>query len=392
MTSRVVILGAGIGGLSVIKELRASGVALDDLEITVVSESFDHYLGFTLPWVMRGWRDETSVPIRPAGESLAAIATVTGSVRHIDTEARVVMLADGTAVPFDALVIATGARNAVEKIPGLGTAVRNGSAVHYYAADAAADAHRALRDFTGGKLAFLIASLPYRCPVAPYEGTLLAADLLTEAGVRDATEIAIYTPEQHPMPSAGPYAGPELVNMLRGNGIGFHGERQVIEVDPDRRVIVFADGSTADFDLLMFIPPHEPALRLGGADWIAVDPVTMATDHPGIWAIGDTTVITSSSGHPLPKAAAFARNGAAAAAQSLLHHLGKAGQSGRLSGRGHCYIDTGSRQSTRGLGDFFAQPHPDIRLNEPSPEMYRSKQQEEQDWRALWEDAVAQPR
>lgn len=65
---KLVILGAGIGGLSVIKELTESGVPLDNLDITVVDEDFSHYLGFTLPWVMRGWRDQDSVPIRPTAD------------------------------------------------------------------------------------------------------------------------------------------------------------------------------------------------------------------------------------------------------------------------------------------------------------------------------------
>src|SRR5882672_6139432 len=104
MNNRLVILGAGIGGLSVIKELRESGVALNDLDITIVDDDLSHFLGFTLPWVMRGWRDYDSVPIHPATEALSGISTVVGSVRGIDPEMKAVALADGTEIPFDALV------------------------------------------------------------------------------------------------------------------------------------------------------------------------------------------------------------------------------------------------------------------------------------------------
>lgn len=385
MAANVVILGAGIGGLSVVNELRNSGVALDDINLTMVAESFDHYLGFTLPWVMRGWRAEGGVPIQPADETLADITRITGSATSVDPDAHTVTLADGRQIDFDALIIATGARNAIDRVPGLPETVANGDAVHYYSAAGAAAANTALQNFAGGRLVFLITSLPYRCPVAPYEGALLAADLLTGTGVRAQTQIEMYTPEGQPMPSAGPHAGLELMAMLAEQGITVHPEHQVSRVDGDRKVVEFADGTSTGFDLLVFIPPHEPALRLGERDWIDVDPVTMATEHPGIWAIGDTTVIKSSNGHPIPKAAAFARNGAAAVAQSLLHHLGRSTQAGVLSGRGYCYIDTGDEHSTRGIGDFFAQPHPDIRLSPPSREMYTDKQQEERDWRGLWE-------
>ena len=132
--TKLVILGAGIGGLSVIKELAESGVALDDLDLTIVDEDFSHFLGFTLPWVLRGWREEGSVPIEPTVSALRGVNTVTGTVADIDHSARVVTLADGDEIGFDALIIATGARNVIDKVPGLRDSVDAGSAVHYYSA------------------------------------------------------------------------------------------------------------------------------------------------------------------------------------------------------------------------------------------------------------------
>ncbi|BBY20103.1 hypothetical protein MSTO_03080 [Mycobacterium stomatepiae] len=180
MTKKLVILGAGIGGLSVLKELAESKVPLDDPDITMVDEDFSHFLGFTLPWVMLGWRDQASVAITPGSNALAGVRRVQSAVHGIDPTSRTVTLVNGTDVAFDALVIATGARNAIDNIPSLRGTVDNGAAVHFYSADAAAQAHQALRAFTGGRLVVLVTSQPYRCPVAPYEGALLAADLLRD--------------------------------------------------------------------------------------------------------------------------------------------------------------------------------------------------------------------
>ena len=384
---KLLILGAGVGGLSVIKEIAGFGSAaaiLDKIDITIVDEDFSHFLGFTLPWVMRGWRAPDSVPIRPTEAALNRVNRVTGRVSAIDPQRQQVTLDDDTTLEFDALILATGARNAVDRVPGLADAVATGVAVHYYDRDAAAEAHRVLSGFTGGRLMFLVTSPVYRCPVAPYEGAMLAADLLETTGARAATEIAAYTPEVQPMPSAGPYAGGELVEFLRQRGISFHAEHQVVAVDAARRVVTFDNGAEAGFDLLMFIPPHRPALTIGDEDWISIDTATMATRHSGIYAIGDTTTVTTPWGRSLPKAAAFARNGAVSAARSALHYLGILDRTEELSGQGYCYLDTGAGASSRGAGDFFAEP-PEIHLSSPSAELNRQKSDEEHQWRALWE-------
>ncbi|KAA1243813.1 hypothetical protein F0Q45_25360 [Mycobacterium simiae] len=123
-----------------------------------------------------------------------------------------IILDDDSEIAYDALVLAAGSRIAIDMIPGFQEAVDSGSADHYYATAAAASAHGALSKFISGKLVFLITCQPFRRPVAPYEGALLAADLLRENGTRAYTQIAVYTPEAQPMPSAGPYAGQELIS------------------------------------------------------------------------------------------------------------------------------------------------------------------------------------
>lgn len=391
MSKRLLILGAGVGGLSVIEGLADSDVSLDGVDITVVDEDFSHFLGFTLPWVMRGWRDRDSVPIRPSVSALYGVRTVTGMVHAIDPQQRTVTLAEGTELGFDALVIATGARNVIDNVPGLREAMGAGTAVHYYSAEAAAAAHQAIKKFTGGDLVFLVTSQPYRCPVAPYEGSLLAADLLRDNGLRSPAAISVYSPEKHPMPSAGPFAGPELVNLLNENGIAFFGDHAVTRIDSDHQEIHFQHGGTASYDLLVFIPPHEPAVTLDGPGWISVDATTMQTRHPGIFAIGDTTTITSPSGRPLPKAAIFAKSGAKAAAHNALHYLGLTDNDTPLSGQGYCYVDTGAGRSALGQGDFFTMPHPAIHLSPPSETLHHDKQDEERDWRASWELETTKP-
>jgi sulfide:quinone oxidoreductase len=109
----------------------------------------------------------------------------------------------------------------------------------------------------------------------------LAADLLRENGSRAQTQIAVYTLETQPMPSAGPYAGLELIALLNGEGIDVFCEHTVERIDPDNRVIHFQDGKTVDFDLLVFVPPHKPAISLDQPGWIPVDADAIHNRHRG---------------------------------------------------------------------------------------------------------------
>ena len=189
------------------------------------------------------------------------------------------------------------------------------------------------------------------------------------------------------MPSAGPYAGPELVELLKANDIDFFGEQSVARVNADERFIEFGNGTAVGFDLLVFVPPHEPAVTLDQPGWIAVDTTTMQTQHPGIFAIGDTTAVTSPSGRPPPESCDLPRRKTALKPPPTTF----CATSARLTAAAVCpakatvYIDAGARTSARGKGDFFTLPHPEIHLTPPSSELHHEKEQEEQDWRALWE-------
>ena len=71
----------------------------------------------------------------------------------------------------------------------------------------------------------LVARTPFSCPSAPYEAAFLIDSALRRRGVRDRSEIAVYTPEDLPMPVAGAEVGRELVRMLEERGIEFHPEQ-----------------------------------------------------------------------------------------------------------------------------------------------------------------------
>uniref|UniRef100_UPI0031DDC575 NAD(P)/FAD-dependent oxidoreductase n=1 Tax=Mycobacterium sp. TaxID=1785 RepID=UPI0031DDC575 len=376
--------GAGIGGLSAIHELKQhQSLGNDDLDVTLIDNDFTHFIGFTLPWIMRGWTTPQQASITPSQQFLRGVHTITGTVTAIDSQSKTVT-GDNFETSYDALIVALGAKNNPSAIPGLGQAAAAGMAHHCYSIQDAAHAHRALAAFAGGKIVVLVPSLPFRCPPAPYEVAMLIADYLTEHGRRQNTQIEIFTCEPRPMPGAGPSPGPQVQAFLSEAGIGFHPNMGCGGVDVANKKIDFADGAFADFDLLFFIPPHQPSLSIDGEqNWIAVDPQTLATKKDGIWAIGDVATITTPSGAPVPKAAIMAKGQARTAVHNVLHYLDLAPADTIFDGHAYCIVDTGGHKAARGIGDFYALPAPAVELGQPTTGLHELKKQEERDWNDL---------
>ncbi len=117
--AHIVVLGAGIGGMSVAYELR--GALGGDPAITVVGEGELFSFTPSNPWVAVGWRAPADVQI-PVREHLARkkIAFESVGAEKVEPEADRVLLRDGRHVEYDYLVIATGPRLAFDEIPGLG--------------------------------------------------------------------------------------------------------------------------------------------------------------------------------------------------------------------------------------------------------------------------------
>jgi len=117
--SRIVIVGAGVGGLPAAYELRhALG---SEHVVTLINASAEFQFTPSNPWVAVGWREASDVtmPIAPAAQK-AGIEFIASAVNHIDAEQRVITLADEKAVSYDYLVIATGPKLAFEEVAGLG--------------------------------------------------------------------------------------------------------------------------------------------------------------------------------------------------------------------------------------------------------------------------------
>ncbi len=372
----IVILGGGVGGLTAANALRETLDASH--RVVLVDRTGEHLFAPSLLWLMVGQRRPTqlvrdlSTLVRPGVEILRA------AVREIDPERGRVPV-DGQELGYDALVVALGADLAPDALPGFE------AAHNVFDLAGAAGLWEALRGFGGGRVVVAVSALPYKCPAAPYEAALLLDDALRRRGLRERSDVVVFTPEPQPMPVAGPVMGQAVEALLAQRGIGFHPGRPLQAIDAERRELVFQDGAREPFDLLAGVPPHRPpeAIRhsplANEAGWVPVDKHTLRTRYENVYAIGDATAITLANGKPLPKAGVFAHAEALAVAQTVAAELRGAAPA-RFDGQGYCWVELGAGRAAFAVGDFYAEPNPDVRLRTPGRLWHAGKVLFEKAW------------
>lgn len=377
-TRTVLILGGGAGGVVAARELRRH--VPRPHRIVLVDREREHLFAPSLLWLMVGLRKPGAIQ-RPLGRlARKGIEVRRGEVEAIDAAARRVTVA-GEVIDADHVVVALGAELAPETVPGLQEAGHD-----FYTLSGAEGFRDALSALRQGRIVILTAAPAYKCPAAPYEAALLVDHFLRERGRRGAVTVEVYAAEPGPMGVAGPQVSAAVKQMLQAKGIPYHPEHQVRSVDPKSKRLDFANGASADFDLLAYVPPHraprvvrESGLA-GDNGWISADRHTLETRFPGVYAIGDVVSIPLKLGKPLPMAGVFAHAEAEVVARNIASAI--AGRPGgeRFDGHGECFIEVGGGKAGYGGGDFYAEPAPIVRLRPPGRRWHLAKVLFEKSW------------
>lgn len=116
----IIIVGAGIGGVTAAYELRDK-LRPADHKITVVDEKTSFDFTPSNPWIGVGWRErkQTSVDIGPY-LAKRSIDFIPSKVEEIDANSNTVSLENGNQLAYDYLVITTGPKLAFDEVPGTG--------------------------------------------------------------------------------------------------------------------------------------------------------------------------------------------------------------------------------------------------------------------------------
>ena len=282
-------------------------------------------------------------------------------------------------IEADAVVVALGAERDLERIPGLATF---GHDVYDPAAN---EAHAAtIEAFEGGRVVIGIFGAPYPCPPGPYELALMLAERFDERDLRYG--MLVFTSLPRSIPILGDANCSAFDGRLAQAGISLRTNTQATEVRDGK---VVTDDERIPFDLLLAVPPHRaPAVvreagMTGPSGWIGVDPGTLETRWPGVWAVGDVTAIPLSTGGALPKAGVFAHAEGEVVAARVADTLAGREPTARFDGQGMCYLETGRGLAAMVRGEFLADP-PRVELTEPSAEGYAAKRAFESERLTAW--------
>jgi sulfide:quinone oxidoreductase len=352
--------------------------------VLLVEREADFVFQPSLLWLMTGSRTRENISRPLARLAKRGIELVRGTVESIDPARRMATV-NGKEWPADYLVIALGAELAPETVPGLAEA-----GINLYTLEGAGRLRDARLRLAAGRIAIVVAGLPFKCPAAPYEAAMLLEYDCRRRGVRKRISIDVYTPEPGPMPSAGPEVSKQVRQMVEAKDIAYHPEHSVTQVDAHNRRLFFANGASADFDLLVYVPPHRAPQAVidaglcGDSGWVKVDRTTLATAHPGVYAIGDVTGIPLAIGKPLPKAGVFAHAQAEVVAENIAAEILGQTANARFDGHGACFVETGDGRAGFGSGDFLAEPAPRIALRRPGRLLHWAKVAYEKHWLYKW--------
>ena len=364
MSTRIVILGAGFGGLELSTML--SEALGDTVDVTLIDKSDAFVFGFSKLDVMFGRTMPDAVRLAYSEIAKPGVRVVRETVTAIDPEARRVTT-DAGVHEADVLVIALGADYDMDATPGL---AEGGN--EFYSVAGAERLAGIIPTFSQGHAVIGVCGAPFKCPPAPSECALLLDDELTARGVRDACQISFVIPLGTPVPPS-PETSAALMKEFAERDITLISSRRVSALDPGRSVAVLDDGSELRFDLFLGVPKHgapDVVIASGMTEdgYVPVDSATLATRFPGVYAVGD--VATAG----VPKAGTFAEGAARIVAQTLIATLRGGERPGPYLGRGTCYIEFGRGRVGSVDIDFLSGPTPTGSFNAPSAALVAEKE------------------
>ncbi len=349
MPARVVVLGGGVGGTLAAnllkKELRGEAT------VTVVDATGMHVYQPGFLYVALGQADALWLARDERGLLRKDVELVIDHAVKIDPQRQVVTLARGGDLPYDYLVLSTGSRLDRDGVPGY-------DGTHdFYSLDGALRLREELRRFKGGRIKVGVAGIPYKCPPAPVEFVLMLEEYLRKRGIREKSSVTLLSPlnRAFTIESASKLVQP----IFDERGIELTTFFNVESVDAAKGTVSSLEGETAEYDLLVLVPPHRgqdviAASGLGDAGgWVPTDRDTLQhKQYERIFAIGDATDL------PISKSGSTAHFEAPVVASRIASFVRGTAPKTAYGGRVMCFLETGNGRATSLRFDYTHPPVP----------------------------------
>jgi sulfide:quinone oxidoreductase len=305
---KVLILGAGAGGISVAAKLRRS---LGEGEIAIIDPSENHY--YQPLWTLAGAGLVSKFETEKKQRDLIpkGVTWIKEKVLSIDPLSQKVSLSHDRTVRYDFLIVATGLRLNWEKIEGLGDHLGKNGICSIYQFDQVDNTARMIQEFQGGNAIFVMPPPPIKCAGAPQKIMYLADHIFRDHGVRDKTQIQFATAGKAMF--GVPVFSKALDQIVKEKNIEPKFLHKIVGVDAAKKEAIFevtdSEGKVSrknmNYDLLHLVPTmsahpfiSESSLAFQEGEqkgWLAVDKFTLQhLKYPNIFGVGDVTGIPNS--------------------------------------------------------------------------------------------------
>ncbi|MGH6622861.1 MAG: FCSD flavin-binding domain-containing protein [Burkholderiaceae bacterium] len=336
---RVVVVGAGYGGLTAAKYLRMWSDNTIEVSLVDPNEAFVSCPLSNL--VLGGSRTLADLTVSYSGLDKYGIKRVRDSVAAIDSDKKQVRLASGATLPFDRVIVSPGVEFMYDKLAGWNAGAASTVLHAWKVGPQTVALRKQLTDMAdGGVVIMSIPLAPYRCPPGPYERACQIAWYLKQAKPRSKLIVLDANPDyvsKKPLFSrvfGEDYKG--IVDYRVNAGVG--------EIDPKTSTLVTDVGDRVRGDVINYIPPQRAAdiardtgLITANNRWCEVNWTSMESIKvPGAHVLGDATL----SAPAMPKSGHMANQHGKAAAAAIVELMnGRAVVPSMMANTCYSFID-----------------------------------------------------